>query len=249
MGLFSQRDKKTLDPVKADSDTLSLDTLEKTGQEAFGNNPWVKAKDGHMGIYMSLATSASQWRTAMFVMTVLLALSVGCNIYLSTTVKVQPYVIQVDRHGYAIPVKMTEVSGVDQRVILSQVGLFIFNSRTRVMDRQAQLLFAEDAYRSVARDSAASRTLDAYFRGAPPTRAPSPVVVHIESVLPFSSHTYQAKWQEVTNNASGSAPVSTSYAGLFTVAISPPTDMENLLSNPMGIYVTDYSIVTNTSIN
>jgi type IV secretion system protein VirB5 len=239
MSLFSQREKKTPD---------SVGTIEKTGQEASGDNPWLKAKEGHMYIYMNLASSVSQWRTGMFVMTVLLFLSVACNIYLALSVKVQPYVIQVDRHGYAIPVRMTEVSGVDQRVILSQVGLFIFNCRTRVMDRQAQLLFAEDAYRSVARNSAASKSLDNYFRGAPPTRAPHPVLVQIESILPYTSHVYQAKWQEVTETDS-SIPTITSYMGLFTIAISPPTDMVNLLSNPMGIYVTDYSIEKNTAIN
>ncbi|MDR1048120.1 MAG: type IV secretion system protein [Synergistaceae bacterium] len=248
MGLFSKREKKTPSPAKPDSDTFSSETIEKTGQEAFEHHPWVKARERHVDMYANLASSASQWRTSMFVMMVLLFLSVGCNVYLSTTVKVQPYVIQVDSHGYAIPVRMTEVSGVDQRVILSQVGLFIFNSRTRVMDRQAQLLFAEDAYRSIARNTPASRTLDTYFRGAPPTRAPYPVLIQIQSVLPFSSHTYQARWSEVTEDDSGQ-PLTTSYTGLFTIAISPPTDMSNLLSNPMGIYITDYSIEMNTDIN
>ncbi|MDR1649753.1 MAG: hypothetical protein LBR71_05785 [Synergistaceae bacterium] len=248
MGLFSQREKKTPSPKKPDNDTFSSETIEKTGQEAFENNPWMKARERHMDMYANLVSSASQWRTGMFVMMVLLFLSVGCNIYLSTTVKVQPYVIQVDRHGYAIPVKMTEVSGVDQRVILSQVGLFVYDMRIRVMDRQAQLIFAEDSYRCVARNSPASRRLDAYYREAPPTRAPSPVAIQIESVLPYSPHTYQARWSEATRSDS-SEPAITSYTGLFTVAISPPTDMENLLTNPMGVYVTDYSIEKNTDIN
>jgi type IV secretion system protein VirB5 len=248
MGLFSHRGKETPTPAKPDDDILSLETIEKTGQEAFENSPWLKARENHTNTYTSLASSASQWRTAAFVMMVLLALSVGCNVYLSTSVRVQPYVIQVDSHGYAIPVRMTEVSGVDQRVILSEIALFIFNSRTRVMDRQAQLLFAEDAYRCVAGNSDASRKLDTYFRGAPPTRAPHPVLVRVESILPYTDHTYQAKWHEVTENSS-SLPVTRTYMGLFTVTVSPPTDMTNLLSNPMGVYVTDFSIGEDTEIN
>ncbi|MDR2175232.1 MAG: type IV secretion system protein [Synergistaceae bacterium] len=248
MGLFSRREKKTPILVKADNSALSLEAIEKTGQEAFENSPWQQAKEGHMGIYMSLASSAAQWRTGVYVMMILLALSVGCNVYLANSVRVRPYIIQVDRHGYAIPVKMTEVANVDQRVILAQVGQFIFNSRTRVMDRQAQLLFSEDAYRSVARNSEASKRLDNYFRGAPPTRAAHPVLVQLESILPFSRHTYQAKWEEVTESDALTLSTS-SYTGLFTVAISPPTDMENLLSNPMGIYITDYSIETDTLLN
>jgi type IV secretion system protein VirB5 len=249
MGLFSQSEKKTPNPVNPEDGALSVDTIEKTGQEAFENSPWLRAKENHMNVYSSLTSSASQWRTGMFVMMVLLSLSVACNVYLANSVKIQPYVIQVDKQGYAIPVKLTEVSGVDQRVILSEIGLFIVNSRTRVMDRQAQLLFAEDSYSSVARNSDASRRLDDYFRSAPPTRAPHPVLVRIQAILPFSSRTYQANWQEVTENSSSSAAVTTSYRGLFTIEVSPPTDMTNLLSNPMGIYITDYSVELDTTIH
>jgi type IV secretion system protein VirB5 len=248
MGLFLKRGKNeksdNADTPEERQASLSTSESERLGQAAFENNPWADTRRRHFNIYEHLASSLSQWRVATLMMMVFLMISVAGNVYLSQSVRVQPYIIQVDRHGYAIPVKMVDVANVDQRVIASQVGLFIFNSRTRVMDRQAQVIFASNAYRSVAAGSSASKQLDAYFRAAPPTQAAFPVVVEVHAIVPFTAHTYEAEWTEIA--AGGSAQAT--YVGLFTIAISPPTDFENLLTNPMGVYITDYSLRQETTM-
>ncbi|MDR1944287.1 MAG: type IV secretion system protein [Synergistaceae bacterium] len=226
---------------------ISMPAAEKTAQDAFVNNPWLKSKKRHADIYEGLASAVSQWRLATLTMMILLTFSVAGNIILAMSVKIQPYVIQVDKQGYAVPVKMVDASNVDQRVIFSQIGLFIFNSRTRLLDREAQLIFSEHAYRSIAEGSSAARRLNDYFSKNPPTRAPFPVMVQIESIIPFTTHTYQARWTEVTETENQSVKEN-SYVGLFTVSISPPADFTNLMSNPLGVYITDYDIEQNLII-
>jgi type IV secretion system protein VirB5 len=237
---FFKRDEKDSN-ARADLGALSIPESEKLGRDVFENNPWVKSKRRYFDIYENLDASIAQWRVAAFVMMVLLTLSVAGNIFLAQSVKVQPYIVQVDKHGYAIPVKMADAVGqVDERVIASQVGLFIFNSRVRVMDREAQMVFTGDAYRSIAAGSPASRRLNDYFKNSPPLASPVPVLVNVDVIIPFTAHTYQAQWTEVAGVAPNASQ--TSYVGLFTIAVSPPTDFRNLLGNPMGVYITDYNI-------
>jgi type IV secretion system protein VirB5 len=212
---------------------------DKLARAAFENNPWLQSRQS----LTPLPDTIANWRAASFALMVLLAFSIGGNIWLASTPKIQPYVIQVDEKGFAIPIKpLDSVSGVDQRVIMAQVETFIFNSRIRVMDRNAQLIFAQDAYRSVKANSFASSKLDAYFRSAPPTSAAAPVTIEFDAIVPVTAHTYQANWSEVSTMSDGTLTPQSRYEGLFTVTVSPPSDYFDMLNNPMGVYITDYSI-------
>jgi type IV secretory pathway TrbF-like protein len=258
VSLFNRGKKSNRDAATAQSEAPSagsaggkqpgaipISAAEKAAHDAFADNPWLKSKKRHADIYGELASSVSQWRMATLTMMILLTFSVAGNIVLARSVKIQPYVIQVDKQGYTVPVKMADASNVDQRVISSQIGLFIFNSRTRVMDREAQLIFADYAYRSIAAGSAASKRLNDYFSGNPPTNAQYPVIIQVDSIIPFTAHTYQARWTELTEILNQGVQ-ETQYVGLFTVSISPPTDFTSLLSNPLGVYITDYEIEQNS---
>lgn len=60
---------------------------------------------------------------------------------------------------------------------------------------------------------------------------------------PGTKSTYQIRWSEETYNISGNKtgkPIN--YVGLFTIKIDPPTKEEQLLVNPLGIYITDLAI-------
>jgi type IV secretion system protein VirB5 len=226
--------------VKKHQEGLTLADREAKERETIESNPWLNAKARRMDVYLAQSQNTAQWRLTALIMTLLLALSVAGNIYLSTAVKVQPYVVQVDEHGYAIPVEMAETSGVSERVIASQIGQFIQNSRIRVNDKRTQIYFAGNAYKSIAGDSQAMKTLDSYFQSDPPTDSKALVSVEIKSIIPLSPATYQAEWDEITRTERSNTKLT--YQGLYEVALSPPKDMQNLVNNPMGIYITDYHI-------
>ena len=213
----------------------TLPVIEKEEQDTIDNSPFLNAKKRHMDIYLGQMANVAQWRLISFVLLILMALSVAGNIYMSANVKVQPFVVQVDEHGYAIPIQMAEVSGVDERVISAQIGQFIMNSRIRVMDRDAQIIFARNAFKSVGGDSSASRLLNTYFSKNPPTLSKEAVKVDMKAIIPLTTETYQAEWSESTTNDRGQT-LETLYQGVFEIAVSPPRDMANLVANPLGVY-------------
>jgi type IV secretory pathway TrbF-like protein len=169
-------------------------------------------------------------------------LAVFSNFSLARSVKIQPYVIQVDEHGYAIPVKEIEASNVDARIVSAQIGAFIINSRARLSDIAAQLIYSEKSFKSVAGESNAARMLNASYRESPPTNAKYPVSVKVLSVKPLSNSSYQASWTETVLAGEG-ADQEFGYLGTFSVAVSPPSDYSTLIDNPLGIYITDYNII------
>jgi type IV secretory pathway TrbF-like protein len=148
----------------------------------------------------------------------------------------------VDQHGYAIPVKQIDASDVDARVISAQIGTFVINSRARVRDVAAQLVFSENSFKAVAGDSNAARLLNAYFRESPPPAARYPVNVKILTVKPMSNSTYQASWTETVLAGEG-RDQEFGFIGTFSVVVSPPSDYARLIDNPLGIYITDYNII------
>ena len=242
MSLFSNKNKAGSDSGAKRTKSVDNLTDERMRQEVADNSPWMSSKKRHIDVYQELAFSVAQWRLATFVMLVLLALSVLCNFSLAKSVKIQPYVIQVDQHGYAIPVKQIDASDVDARIISAQIGTFIINSRIRIKDIAAQLVFSENSFKAVAGESSAARLLNAYFRESPPASARFPVSIKILAVKPMTSSTYQASWTETVLAGEG-RDQEFGFIGTFSVVVSPPSDYAKLIDNPLGIYITDYNII------
>jgi type IV secretion system protein VirB5 len=136
---------------------------------------------------------------------------------------------------------MADSSGIDERVVSAQIGQFIMNSRIRVNDQNAQILFARNAYKSIAGNSRAFNELNNYFSANPPTENVHPVNIDITSIIPLTSETFQAEWTETATDSRG-INSSTNYQGRYEIAISPPKDMVNLVNNPLGVYITDYYV-------
>jgi type IV secretory pathway TrbF-like protein len=214
---------------------------DKARQEIAENNPWMTSRSKHVDIYQGLASSVAQWRLATFTMMILLFLSVLGNISLARSVKLVPYVIQVDQHGYAIPVKELSPSGVDQRFVSAQIGWFIINNRTRVTDFAAQLMFSQNSYKSVSEGSNAASTLNESYVKEPPTKAKYPVSVQVLSVIPISNEIYEASWIERVR--ADREEHEFGYIGTFSVVLSPPATIDRLIENPLGVYITDYNII------
>ncbi len=234
MALFGSKKEK---PGKA----VTVPDLDQTMDQIIEDSPFLRAKGRYMDVFAGLASNAAQWRLSTFVLLLLLVFSVIGNIQQATNSRAVPYVVQVDEHGYAIPIQPADVSSINNRVVSSQIGQFITNMRIRVMDRMAQRHFSVTTYRSIAQNSDALRAADDYFRNNAPFDAKEPVTIEIRSVIPITQFTYQAEWTERTG-VEASAANARRYQGVFDVEISPPTDVQNLINNPLGVYITDFRI-------
>lgn len=217
-------------------DKAVIDMAKKTSYLDRQQDKYRQNQNRYMDVYASIASNAAQWKCMFITSFVVMLISIAANVYLSTSVRVQPYVVQVDEHGYAVPIAPADISNVDYRVITSQIAQFIVNSRIRVLDRDAQIYFANNAYKSIAESSPAYAELNRYFRSDIPTTAKDPIDIELQAVIPITEDTYQAEWIE-------RAPkVKKSYQGIFEITVSPPDDVANLINNPLGVYINNFTV-------
>ena len=66
------------------------------------------------------------------------------------------------------------------------------------------------------------------------------VNVDVNSVLPLSPRTWQAEWTEEAFS-DGNSLWKKYYRGIFETEIIPPSSMEEILRNPLGIFIVDFN--------
>jgi type IV secretion system protein VirB5 len=209
-------------------------------------NPYALGRKEYDDRYERLAGNAAAWRRAAFLTLLLLSVSTGVVLWMAQTVKVVPFVVQVDRHGYEIAVKPAEEQKVtDDRIVMSRLADFVTNTRSVYSDATAMMTFIERAYNSVEASSPALRKLDAWFRENNPfTRGEQVVSVAVQSVLrasPDSSVTWQAEWSEKTYER-GMPKSEKFFKGTFTVEFHAPANISDIMKNPLGIFISDFDI-------
>lgn len=226
-------------------------TMEAQNEKTFSENenealdlvkniPFFSSSNKYSDIYAGLAANAMTWRIVSIILGVMLMFSFIAFVSVAKTSKIVPYVVQVDQHGYAIPIKPIDHSDIDNRIIISQIGQFINNMRIRVLNRDAQYQFAKMSYRCIGQDSKAYRKLTDIYRSDVPTSATQAVEVQVQSIIPISGNIFNAEWRE-NSNADG-RPVTKYYKGIFQIEVSPPQQMDNLIANPLGIFIEDFQI-------
>ncbi len=68
------------------------------------------------------------------------------------------------------------------------------------------------------------------------------VSIQILDINPISSNTLNVNWLETTVNTNGQEEAKKAYSGVFTIAIKQPENSTEMLRNPLGIRITDFSI-------
>ena len=209
-------------------------------------NPYAIGKKEYDDRYERLAKNAASWRRVAFLMLLLLSVSVGAVLWISQTVKVVPFIVQVDQHGYQIAVSPVEPSEVtDDRIIMARIADFVNNMRSIYPDQTALVALLTKTYDSVAESSPAQLKLDEYYRDNNPlTKRDFVVDVTLQSVLratPESNISWQADWSEKVyeqNKYIGER----FYRGMFIIEMNPPTDIKDIMRNPLGVFVSDFHI-------
>ena len=207
------------------------------GQTEAPVTPYQKAAqvwDERLG---SARVQARNWRLLAFGC---LALVGGLSLQLavlSTTSRVTPYVVEVERGGairaVAPAVEFYEPSDAQ---IAAELARFIEHVRgvstDPVMVKQSWL----KAY-DYATDRAA-QTLNDYARENDPFAkiGQRSVSVEITSVVRASPTSFQLRWREKAFE-NGAVAGTQSFTGVLTIVSKPPRDAATLRANPLGIYV------------
>jgi type IV secretion system protein TrbF len=185
----------------------------------------------------SARVQARNWRVLAFGC---LALVGGLSLQLavlSTTSRVTPYVVEVERGGtiraVAPAVESYEPSDAQ---IAAELARFIEHVRGVSIDPVVVKQSWLKAY-DYATDRAA-QTLNDYARENDPFAkiGQRSVSVEITSVVRASPTSFQLRWREKAFE-NGSLAGAQSFTGVLTIVSKPPRDAATLRANPLGIYV------------
>ena len=156
---------------------------------------------------------------------------------LSTTSRVTPYVVEVERGGairaVAPAVESYEPSDAQ---IAAELARFIEHVRGVSIDPVVVKQSWLKAY-DYATDRAA-QTLNDYARENDPFAkiGQRSVSVEITSVVRASPTSFQLRWREKAFE-NGAVAGTQSFTGVLTIVSKPPRDAATLRANPLGIYV------------
>ncbi len=216
-----------------------------------GDNPYLFARriwNEHEG---ELKSSRTIWQITA-ILSLIIALScVSGLIWQSQRSKIVPYVVAVDKLGEAAAVgRADQAAPADKRVIRSTLAAFITDMRSVTPDAEVKRSAIFRAFGHMNPEDPATNKATEYFSNpqtSPFKRAANETAyVEIESILPQSNESWLVDWIEETRDRQGSLIGKQRMRGLLTIYIAPPTSEtheEQILRNPLGIYVKDFSFV------
>jgi type IV secretory pathway TrbF-like protein len=206
--------------------------------------PWAFGAVEYSERYWSLTRQANLWRNAFFIVLAVLGVVTWQLVVLARTTRVVPYVVQVDRHGYAVGIGPAEkTDGVDERVVLSSVSQWVRSMRTVLADPIAQRALIDTAYAMLSSGTAAIGKADDWYRSHNPLAEKGKHVdVAITKVAPMrSAKAVTVEWTETTRDAGGGQSFAR-YSAFIEIAITPTQKLDDVLANPLGVFIADYSI-------
>ena len=161
--------------------------------------------------------------------------------YAASQRQVEVYVAEVDaQQARTIGVELAgQRYAPDANAKAYFVADLIRRSRSRILDPVAQNNELRKVYAYLA--GPAEQRMNEYMASDPPTGTdgrPNAREVEIGTVLQQGEDVYQVRWTETTY-ANGRLQEEAAFTGLFTVTLTPPTDKRAILTNPLGLYITD----------
>jgi type IV secretion system protein TrbF len=213
-------------------------------------NLYVEARREWDERYADLVLGKRNWQIAAGGLLLLSLILASGIVWLISQSHFIPYVVEVDKLGYALtvpqPLTPASVPDVTARMQRYEIAAFIRNARSVSSDPQVehQMLNSLLAH---AR-GAADRFLDAYYHSDSFTHNPfqlsekQTVSIQIDSILQLSSSSYQVRWTEQQRDLNGVViGPPTHWEAVLQTQIAPSNSDDAIVSNPLGFYVTQIS--------
>jgi len=207
-------------------------------------HPWLPGAIEWSERYGSLLAEARRWRLVALFALGLAGLSVWGAITLAQSSKVVPYIVQVDKHGFAVPIRPAERSTAsDERNVLSAAAKWVLQTRTVIGNADAQYDLIQEAYAKMAKNSSAWHKANAWMVAHNPMDQIGSKRVEVEVTRVFTMGTISqvtVEWTEREHKQA--AIVESRYSAYLSIEISPPVRQEDVIANPSGVFIADYSI-------
>ena len=205
--------------------------------------PYVLARrewDARLG---ATVIQAKNWRVVATGAMTLLGVALAGILYLATRATVVPHVIEVGALGeasYRGPAGDTPYTPTEA-VVRYQLRHFLDLSRTITSDNVLLRRNWFDVYKMLTATGGA--LMNEWVTPNDPTKRAQTETTAIEvlSAVPLSTESWQMDWRETTWDRSGQPigkPVL--WRALLKVVIQPPTTRQQMIDNPLGIFVDEF---------
>jgi type IV secretion system protein VirB5 len=206
-------------------------------------NPYLAARLEWSERYGSYIRAASVWRAVALLSLLLACIGVGYSLYLSTQVRLVPFIVEVDRLGNTVSGGFPQqIEYADERVIRASLAAFVSSFRSVTPDAVVQKQYIDRTYALLRTNDPSTQKLNAWFRGNSPFERAvnATVAVEVNNVVALSNQSYQIDWTEYERDRAGKELAARRFRGIATVAITPPQDEATIRLNPIGLYVKDF---------
>lgn len=214
-----------------------------TQKDSKSANPYLNARREWDERYGDLLSKTATWQKVAISSMVVAALSVGGIAYIGSQSKIQPFVVQMDKLGAPIAIARPVAAGqeINDRIMISQVGSWIWNARSVLSDMEGQRVLIDRVYAMVSADSGAF--LNEYYKENTPFSTDGHTVkVNINNVLKVSDSTYEVTWTE-SKVMPGRAAVNSQWKASLQIGVDPKISEKPAVAiyNPLGVFVKNFT--------
>ena len=176
----------------------------------------------------------------------------GGIVFQSLKSTVEPYIIEVDSTTGAVKNAgvITDNKYTPQDIEIEHfIGEFIKDTRTMPLDPVVYKNNWSNAYSFLTKSAGAKMTSQVKMDKLSDDFGKKTVQVSIISILPVdgSNSSYQARWTEEVFMVNSGEKKTIPMSGTFTITRLETKDKKALLINPLGLYLTDFNWVQDTT--
>ncbi|MBD9444916.1 MULTISPECIES: conjugal transfer protein TrbF [unclassified Rhizobium] len=206
-------------------------------------NPYLVARQEWSERYGSYVKAAAAWRTVGILALAMAVTGFGYALYLSTQVRLVPYIVEVDKLGTSVTAGFPEqIEYADARVVRAALGNFVTSFRSITPDAVVQKQYIDRTYALLRTSDPSTQKVNGWFRGNSPFEKAktSTVAIEVNNIVALSQQTYQIDWTEYERDRKGKETGTRRFRGIATVALTAPQDEAIIRVNPIGLYVRDF---------
>lgn len=196
--------------------------------------------------YGSVIKDAHNWRLMAFIVGACLITSIGGNVLQAYKEKIAVYYVTSDSEGRTTTIWRADqaVPGPKSEQVRAALQDWLLGARTVYMDSQATRRVIDKTYAMTLPDSSAYQALASYHKENNPYRRAQNETVEIQMQTPtqLSKDTWIVEWNEVVKNSkSGKLIRNDNYQLTANIMIAAPKTESELMKNPVGLFVRQYS--------
>lgn len=206
-------------------------------------SPYLAARQEWTERYGSYVQAARAWRIVGILGLSMAVIGFTYAMYLSTQVKLVPYIVEVDKLGTSITAGFPQqIEYADPRVVRATLGNFITSFRSITPDAVVQKQYIDRIYALLRTSDPSTQKVNAWFRGNSPFEKAktSTVSIEVNNIVALSNQTYQIDWTEYERDRKGKETGTRRFRGIATVTLTAPQDEAIIRLNPIGLYVQDF---------